>query len=350
MATFTASQVLEHQNSKSCWIIYKDKVYDITDFVVDHPGGRDIVLEYAGTDITHVLGDALLHTHSDAAYELLEEYYLDDVDNDGVFPPTATRKDEIINSDTNKRRQQQQQQPIQTTRDQAFLDLHKPLFPQLWHATWSKEYYLEQVHRPRFVPWYVPYFSHPWLDMLSHTPWYVVPIVWIPFVSYQLWRSVNSYHGSPIGAFEGFAGGVFFWTLLEYGLHRFVFHLDDWLPDHPVALLLHFTLHGIHHHMPMDRLRLVMPPALAALIGFPVIRGMHMLFNSATAHAVVAGAYFGYICYDCIHYYLHHAQVLRIHFSEMKRYHLAHHYKDYEGGYGITSKVWDIVFGTTLKT
>ncbi|KAI9264196.1 hypothetical protein BDA99DRAFT_546901 [Phascolomyces articulosus] len=314
MVSFTASQVMEHQDTHSCWIIYKNKVYNVTDFVSDHPGGRDILLEYAGTDITDVLGEESLHTHSDAAYELLDEYYIGDLDNNG------------------------------------FLDLRQPLFPQLWNATWSKDFYLEQVHRPRFVPYYVPYFSQPWLDVLSHTPWYVVPMIWIPFVCYQLWRSVNSYNGSTMGALEGFSGGVFFWTLLEYGLHRFVFHLDDWLPDHPIALLFHFTLHGIHHHMPMDRLRLVMPPALAAVIGFPIIRSMHILFHTSTAHAVVAGAYFGYICYDCIHYYLHHAQVIRIHFGEMKRYHLAHHYKDFEGGYGITSKIWDIVFGTTLKT
>lgn len=47
--------------------------------------------------------------------------------------------------------------------------------------------------------------------------------------------------------------GNFFWTVLEYGMHRFLFHIDDILPDHPVFLTLHFLLHGIHHYMPMDR-------------------------------------------------------------------------------------------------
>ncbi|KAG2224345.1 hypothetical protein INT45_006745 [Circinella minor] len=385
MATFSASQVMEHQSTDSCWVIYKNKVYNVTDFVIDHPGGRDIILEYAGTDITDVLGDESVHTHSDAAYELLDEYYIgelgnecssntstpalsvngsSDLDDDltastssSSTSSSSTLSSTINNSFNNqvfslKDKQGMKKSIVEkpVAKDNGFLDLRQPLFPQLWNATWSKDFYLEQVHRPRFVPYYVPYFSQPWLDVLSHTPWYIVPIIWIPFVCYQLWCSVNSYNGSPMGALEGFAGGVFFWTLLEYGLHRFIFHFDDWLPDHPIALLLHFTLHGIHHHMPMDRLRLVMPPALAALIGFPIIRSMHILFNTPMAHAMVAGAYFGYICYDCIHYYLHHAHVIRIHFGEMKRYHLAHHYKDFEGGYGITSKLWDIVFGTTLKT
>lgn len=50
-----------------------------------------------------------------------------------------------------------------------------------------------------------------------------------------------------------FVAGVVVWTILEYVLHRFLFHVDDYLPDHPVFLTLHFLLHGIHHYLPMDR-------------------------------------------------------------------------------------------------
>lgn len=39
--------------------------------------------------------------------------------------------------------------------------------------------------------------------------------------------------------------------LLEYGMHRFLFHIDEYLPDHPAALTLHFLLHGIHHYIPV---------------------------------------------------------------------------------------------------
>lgn len=50
-----------------------------------------------------------------------------------------------------------------------------------------------------------------------------------------------------------FIAGNIIWTLLEYGLHRFLFHIDDLLPDANWALVLHFLLHGIHHYLPMDR-------------------------------------------------------------------------------------------------
>jgi len=49
-----------------------------------------------------------------------------------------------------------------------------------------------------------------------------------------------------------FLGNVI-WTILEYGLHRFLFHVDYYLPDKPVFLTAHFLLHGVHHYLPMDR-------------------------------------------------------------------------------------------------
>lgn len=44
--------------------------------------------------------------------------------------------------------------------------------------------------------------------------------------------------------------------ILEYTMHRFLFHIDEHLPDHPAALTLHFLLHGIHHYIPVRPLRL----------------------------------------------------------------------------------------------
>jgi 4-hydroxysphinganine ceramide fatty acyl 2-hydroxylase len=240
-AQISKSQVEKHNTEESCWVIVNEKVYDITTFLADHPGGDGILLEFAGTDITSVLGDINYHTHSDAAYDLLTEHYVGDFKRDDASVPDLRVKQKV---ETVK---------ASTARDEQFLDLRKALFPQLWNATYSKKYYLEQVHRPRYTPYCVPYFDNPVLDMLSKTNWYVVPMIWLPFVGFQLWRSWNSTGASIETLAQGCVAGIFFWTLFEYVLHRFLFHLDDLLPDHPVALLIHFTLHGIHHHMPMDR-------------------------------------------------------------------------------------------------
>ena len=41
-----------HDNCDDCWIVLYDRVYDITQFLRDHPGGEEILLEYAGRDAT----------------------------------------------------------------------------------------------------------------------------------------------------------------------------------------------------------------------------------------------------------------------------------------------------------
>jgi 4-hydroxysphinganine ceramide fatty acyl 2-hydroxylase len=62
--------------------------------------------------------------------------------------------------------------------------------------------------------------------------------------------------------------GVFSFTLVEYILHRFVFHSERWLPNNRIVRYLHYTLHGIHHMLPNDPDRLVYPPVLFTITYF----------------------------------------------------------------------------------
>ena len=64
----------QHKSVQSCWVAFKGKVYDVTTFVADHPGGDDLILNNAGTDVEHIMKDKDFHDHSDSAYEMLEEY------------------------------------------------------------------------------------------------------------------------------------------------------------------------------------------------------------------------------------------------------------------------------------
>src|SRR5690349_5436073 len=73
LPTFTRAEVEAHNSETSCYVTIDDAIYDITDFVESHPGGPELVLEYAGKDIKEILRDPLSHTHSESAYEILEE-------------------------------------------------------------------------------------------------------------------------------------------------------------------------------------------------------------------------------------------------------------------------------------
>lgn len=127
------------------------------------------------------------------------------------------------------------------------------------------------------------------------------------------------------------------------------FFLFRWLPDNRVGITAHFLLHGIHHYLPMDRYRLVMPPTLFVILAAPFWKLAHTVFfyNWYAATTVYCGGIFGYVCYDLTHYFLHHRN-LPMWYKQLKKYHLQHHFLDYELGFGVTSRFWDTVFGTEL--
>ncbi|XP_015783022.1 regulator of nonsense transcripts 2 [Tetranychus urticae] len=68
---YTLAQVAEHCTVYDCWIVLFDKVYDVTDFMYEHPGGDYIIAENAGRDATNAFSNS---RHSKDAYDLMEKY------------------------------------------------------------------------------------------------------------------------------------------------------------------------------------------------------------------------------------------------------------------------------------
>ncbi|KAJ8087261.1 fatty acid alpha-hydroxylase [Marasmius tenuissimus] len=358
---FDAEDISAHKSSSSCWVSRNGRVYDITSFLPDHPGGDDIVLKYAGQDIGAAMADKTEHEHSDAAYEMMDDFCIGRLGSDeNIVDENWVATDNFHPDDTEVEKDFQKHQ---------FIDLRKPLLRQVWEANFSKQYYLRQIHQPRHVPEPARMFGPSYLEVFTRTQWYVVPVIWLPIAVYLFLRSAFQFV-TPLPSFttdptlpmskldrintEAYAKTIlcFFlgnviWTILEYVLHRFLFHLDEYLPDHQAFLTLHFLLHGVHHYLPMDRLRLVMPPVLFAALEWPFTRLAYKLFPVAMANGIISGAFLFYVLYDCMHYALHHS-MLPAYMKEMKKYHLGHHYKNYELGFGVTSKFWDIVFNTYL--
>jgi sterol desaturase/sphingolipid hydroxylase (fatty acid hydroxylase superfamily) len=189
----------------------------------------------------------------------------------------------------------------------------------------------------------IPLFTSPWLERLSHIHPATPAVVFLPIVGWFLWQALRQV---PLLIVIGLApAGLLLWTLAEYTLHRWVFHYQ---PTSTRGKHIHFLIHGIHHDYPRDSTRLVMPPAvslpLAALFGLAF-----RSFFGASYHGVFAGFLLGYVMYDAIHYATHHWKMEGRIARFLTEYHLRHHFRDDDLGYGVSSPLWDYVFGTVRR-
>jgi sterol desaturase/sphingolipid hydroxylase (fatty acid hydroxylase superfamily) len=136
--------------------------------------------------------------------------------------------------------------------------------------------------------------------------------------------------------------GVLLWTLLEYTIHRWLFHYE---PRTETGKKIHFLVHGVHHEYPRDRTRLVMP----LLVSIPLAVGFYFLFKfifGVYYLSAFSGLVFGYVCYDSIHYATHHFKMRGKISGFLKEYHLKHHYNDPNSAFGVSNPLWDYVFST----
>ena len=187
------------------------------------------------------------------------------------------------------------------------------------------------------VDWIEKYFSRV-------RPWHVL-LIWGTYTAWLLAhgaRDASLSRGALLGMF---ALGVFAWTFLEYVLHRWVFH---WKPDQKVEWQrdASWLIHGIHHDYPYDADRLVMPPTVTAIIAVLLWFPVKAALGAHLHYPFFAGLVAGYVWYDLTHYYLHHAVPRTAIGRWMRKYHLVHHFQTPAVRYGITSPLWDHVFGT----
>jgi sterol desaturase/sphingolipid hydroxylase (fatty acid hydroxylase superfamily) len=206
-----------------------------------------------------------------------------------------------------------------------------------------------------------PMFRARALDVFTRVPWWIVPIVWAPILAGLAWscRAGAAAVGAPawlwpllpragvaLGPALGWASvGLVGWTLAEYLFHRFVFH---WVPATPWGERFHFLAHGVHHRWPDDRWRLVMPPVVSLPLGAGFLTLAAQLLGDAAAPWFL-GFSGGYVVYDLTHYALHHlggARRLPRWLVRLRAHHMRHHHLDGAKGYGVTSPLWDHVFGT----
>lgn len=194
-------------------------------------------------------------------------------------------------------------------------------------------------------------FKSDFLEWFSHISPVVVLVVFLPIIAFFLWRSARANQG--IGWWHvliSFAIGLVIWPLVEYLLHRFIFHFSPKNPSERMNRVL-FLMHGVHHAQPKEKTRLVMPPVvsipLAAIfygLFFGVVGSLLNLPNYVDG--IFAGFLTGYVVYDMTHYALHHFSFKGAYFMKLRQHHMAHHFKNHNQRFGVSTWLWDDIFRT----
>lgn len=137
-------------------------------------------------------------------------------------------------------------------------------------------------------------------------------------------------------------GGILFFTFMEYVFHRFVYHSGK---DYLAEENWQYKAHGVHHVHPTDKNLLAMPIPLAILLS-AIFFGIFWLIMGINTFSFWPGFFIGYAAYLYVHYIVHTRKPPSNLFKILWSHHHLHHYVYDDKAYGVSSPLWDIVFGT----
>jgi sterol desaturase/sphingolipid hydroxylase (fatty acid hydroxylase superfamily) len=185
-------------------------------------------------------------------------------------------------------------------------------------------------------------FKNDYLEMLTKTHPLVIWGMYLPVLVYCTYRSNTLLNYSAAMIFLVFVAGTSFWTLFEYIMHRFIFH---WVAESGSARKVVYVMHGNHHEYPRDRERLFMPPVPSIILACGIFYLMYLLIGQFV-FMFFPGFIFGYLMYGTMHYAIHAWNPPFKWLKPLWRNHHLHHYKNDRQGFGVSTTIWDRIFGT----
>jgi sterol desaturase/sphingolipid hydroxylase (fatty acid hydroxylase superfamily) len=185
-------------------------------------------------------------------------------------------------------------------------------------------------------------FKNAYLEMLTKTHPLVIWGMYLPVIGYMLYRSSFLLDFSVPSVILIFIAGMFFWTFFEYIMHRFAFH---WVAENERARKFVYVMHGNHHEYPRDKERLFMPPVPSIILA-SVIFTLQYLILGNYSFMFFPGFILGYLMYGSTHYAIHAWNPPVKWMKPLWRNHHLHHYKNDHQGFGVSTTIWDRVFGT----
>ena len=190
-------------------------------------------------------------------------------------------------------------------------------------------------------------FRNQYLEYLTKAHPLVIWGMYIPVIITMLYYSSEYFKLGSEKLLLSFGGGILFWTFFEYAIHRFAFHF---IAESKKASKFIYIIHGNHHEYPRDKERLFMPPVPSILLAASVFMLMYLigyLFGvNEYVFAFFPGFVFGYLIYGSMHYAIHAFNPPYKWMKPLWRNHHLHHYKDEHKGFGVSTTLWDRLFGT----
>ncbi|MBL7962480.1 MAG: sterol desaturase family protein [Flavobacteriales bacterium] len=185
-------------------------------------------------------------------------------------------------------------------------------------------------------------FKNPILEGLTRTHISVPLSLFWSIGIITIWYSIARLGLGWGQAFLLFFVGAFFFSLIEYLVHRYFYHMPA---TNETRKRLQYVIHGIHHDHPRDKSRLALPPLLSLSLAILFILLFRALMGDA-GFAFGGGFLFGYSTYLLVHYVIHVYKPPHNFLSILWKHHNVHHFVGDDGAFGVSSPFWDYVFGT----
>ncbi len=190
-------------------------------------------------------------------------------------------------------------------------------------------------------------FKNQYIEYLTKTHPLVIWGIYLPVIVFMFYYSYLVLNLELTHVLFIFFSGMFFWTFSEYMLHRFAFHF---IAENERAMKIVYIIHGNHHEYPRDRERLFMPPVPSLILSSIIFSTMFFMAKwfgvTENIFAFFAGFMLGYLIYGTMHYAIHAWNPPYKWMKPLWRNHHLHHYKNEQRGFGVSTTLWDRVFGT----
>jgi sterol desaturase/sphingolipid hydroxylase (fatty acid hydroxylase superfamily) len=184
-------------------------------------------------------------------------------------------------------------------------------------------------------------FDNDFLEKMSRIHPAVPICVWGPISLGSIYLGFRDGFSVPRVASLSLAG-LFVWTLVEYILHRWIFH---WQPRSPRLRDRFYPVHQLHHDV-QEWDRIVAPPLMAVPLVVILLGIVWLCLGQPTVFPFFGGFLIGYLVYDYTHYATHYVRPLTWIGKGLRRRHLQHHFACPDRWYGVSSPLWDYVFRT----